>query len=439
MGAMLASCVGSCFGAAACASFAACCSCNCFLSLPAARAAYTATIFVATAVAVALKYWGDTLVAGEGCAYCGDEGVLRVCFGLACTFAVLVLLTLGDTRFGARVHTGFWAAKLLLLGGLLAAGAFLPLRGLLVFGELCRWVAMLFLLFQIVMLIDLAYGWNAAWLAQDDELAGEWRWRGAILAVSAALYALSLAACALMLQFLTAEGCVFNTALISCTLVCSVGLSALSVSPVAEHGAILTSAVVTSWLFFLVYSALTGVPDAACNPLVQQQYDDLRLAVGLVFAAVSVAYCAWAYGASVGEREPAKPEARLTRAAPAGLADPFTTLAHGTRAPAEAPGRGVNTAMAEDEQGVRGVCAFQVIMLAVSCYAATLLTGWRAAVIDFNKAPDSEIAAAYDARLPYSFSWASVWIQVASLVATVLLYAWSLIAPALLPDRDFHV
>lgn len=450
-----ASFLGACCGSVLCGSFAACCSCNFFLSLPASRAVYTATILLTTAAALVIKYWGAELMpAWSSCTFCGDEGVLRVHFSLACTFAALALLTVGDTRFGAHVHTGFWLPKLLLFIGLLATGAFVPLRVLLIFGELSRWVAMLYLLFQIVTLIDLAYSWNEAWAAKDDELAGEWRWRGSILAISFGMYAASLAGFALMLQYLSAPGCAFNTALIACTLVASVCLSVLSISPVAEHGALLTSAVVTFWLTWLCYSALTSVPDAPCNPLVAQPYDDLRLAMGLVFGAASVAYSAWAYGANVGERELQRhAEPTLARApggeGSAGLADPFATLAR-PKADADA-GRGggaVGGTMAgEDEEsraGVHGVCAFQLIMFAVACYGATLLTAWRAAVVEIDKAPAVQQPAAGApagsyGQLPYSLSWASVWIQVASLIATVLLYAWSLVAPALFPDRDFSV
>lgn len=429
MGAMLASCAGACCGAAACAGLSACCSCGCFLSLPASRWVYTAAIFVSTAAALVLKYWGGELAPAGGCRYCGDEGVLRVSFGLAGTFAVLALLTLGDTPFGARVHTGFWPPKLLLLVGLLVAAGFLPLRALLAFGEACRWVGLLFLLFQIVMLIDLAYSWNEAWRDRDDELAGGWRWRAGLLLAACGLYAASLGGLALMLQYLSAEGCAFNTALLACTLVSCVGLSALSVSPAAEHGALLTSAVVCAYAAFLAYSALSSVPSAACNPLLAESFDDLRLGLGLLIAAVSLARCAWSYGGCVGEAEPSAAEERARFAPGAdGLAAPF-----GGRAPGREGGE-------EEWRGVRGVCGFQLIMCVVACYAAPLLTGWRAALLSLDTPPAQlHGGEGGGGTLPYTLSWGSVWIQVASLCATCLLYGWSLVAPALFPDRDFGV
>mmetsp|Transcript_29729 Transcript_29729/g.68172 ORF Transcript_29729/g.68172 Transcript_29729/m.68172 type:complete len:286 (-) Transcript_29729:59-916(-) len=270
MGGLISGCLGSCCGAAACAGISACCSCNFYLSLPASRAVYTMAIFVATGAALAAKYWGRSISANanESCRYCGDAGVMRIFFGMACLHFLLAVATIGDTRFAAYMHTGFWFAKVVLLTGLLVGGAFLPLRGLLVFGEMCRWVAMLFLLFQVVALIDLAYSWNESWRSRDDELAGEWRWRGSILAVAFALYSVSLAGIALMFEYLAADGCALNTALLACTLVAAVGFTALSVSPVAEHGAILASAVVTAYVVYIAYSALASAPDVGCNTLI---------------------------------------------------------------------------------------------------------------------------------------------------------------------------
>lgn len=33
--------------------------------------------------------------------------------------------------------------------------------------------------------------------------------------------------------------------------------------------------------------------------------------------------------------------------------------------------------------------------------------------------------------------WASVWVKMVSLWVTAALYTWSLVAPAILPDREF--
>lgn len=449
----LASCVGSCCGAAACAGFTACCSCNVYLSLRASRVVYTAVVFVATAAALAAKYWGADLAAGGGdeCLFCGDAGVLRITFGLACTFLLLALLTLGDTHFGRAVHTGFWFAKLVVLGGTIAGGAFLPVAGLALFSEVCRWCAFLFLLFQIVMLIDFAYSWNEAWAVRDDEGAGEFRWRGALLLASLALFAFAITGVTLMLRYMSPPGCTLNVTLVSCTLVAFVAFSALSISPLAEHGALLTSAVLSAYLVFVAFSALKAVPDAACNPLAAGEYDDLRLAAGLVFAAISLAYPTWAYGGKYGEEEEEEaaaavgaPPARRAYQPSGGGADPFQTLAGSRRgaggavsvhsSPASLGERGAEPPL--PPSGARALAASHAVGFAVSAYAAMLLTGWRTGALELDQAPGGAAGGA-DGGLPYQFSWASVWIQVASVACAACLYTWTLVAPALFPDRDF--
>jgi len=245
----------------------------------------------------------------------------------------------------------------------------------------------------------------------------------------------------LLLNYLSPAGCTLNTVLVSCTLVSFVVFTALSISSVAEHGALLTSAVVASYVTFLAYSALSSVPDPECNPLAAVEYDDLRLAVGLVFAAISVAYCAWSYGARVGE---SRGDDEGPKVVSVEYFDPYSTLSHPGRVGADggsdstaAPGEhAVSSRVPAGPDGapmVRGLSMFHAIMFAVACYASMLITGWRSAVLSL----DVPVGEMDGGTIPYQVTWASVWIQVASLVATVLLYTWTLVAPALFPDREF--
>jgi len=452
----LASFAGSCCGAVACAGFTACCSCNVYLSLRASRIAYTVIVFVTTAAALTAKYWGSELAApGEACLFCGDTGVLRITFGLACTFVLLALLTLGDTHFGRAVHTGFWFAKACVLAGALAGAAFMPVTALAIYSEVCRWCAFVFLLFQIVMLIDFAYSWNETWAAKDDEVAGEFKWRAGLLLASFALFALAIAGVTLMLQYMSPAGCTLNVSLVACTLVAFVAFSALSISPIAEHGALVTSAVVSAYIVYVAFSALKSVPDAACNVLAERDYDDLRLASGLVFAAVSLAYAAWSYGGKYGDSDDdadatLEEERRVVEvsrsAGGGGVGDPFRTLTGGRRGGDGAlsvhssPGSGAAHAdVTLPPAGARALSAFHAVGFAVTVYAAMLLTGWRTGALEIDQAPGAGAGGTRsdEQAMPYQLSWASVWIQVASVICATLLYTWTLIAPALFPDRDF--
>lgn len=78
----------------------------------------------------------------------------------------------------------------------------------------------------------------------------------------------------------------------------------------------------------------------------------------------------------------------------------------------------------EDPRPVSYVYSFfHLIFALASMYSAMLLTGWGNASVSEQDIID--------------VGWPSVWVRICTLWFTAGLYAWSLIAPAIFPDRDF--
>ena len=67
---------------------------------------------------------------------------------------------------------------------------------------------------------------------------------------------------------------------------------------------------------------------------------------------------------------------------------------------------------------------FHFIFASASAYLAMLMTGWGDRAFE-------------DGGAPVDVGWASVYVKYASLWVTGLLYTWSLVAPAVMPDRDW--
>lgn len=65
---------------------------------------------------------------------------------------------------------------------------------------------------------------------------------------------------------------------------------------------------------------------------------------------------------------------------------------------------------------------FHVIFALASMYIAMLMTGWGTGA---------------EERDLIDVGWTSVWVKTASMWVTALLYMWTLVAPALFPDREF--
>lgn len=66
---------------------------------------------------------------------------------------------------------------------------------------------------------------------------------------------------------------------------------------------------------------------------------------------------------------------------------------------------------------------FHLIFALASMYSAMLLTGWTG-----SNAGSSELV---------DVGWTSVWVRICTEWVTAGLYLWSLVAPLILPDREF--
>ena len=84
----------------------------------------------------------------------GYQAVYRISFALFVMFA-LVVVTLFCTH---RLHAGMWLVKMFVLLGTLVGAFFIPNSFFVGWAEFCRYLSFVFLLFQIVMLIDFSYG-----------------------------------------------------------------------------------------------------------------------------------------------------------------------------------------------------------------------------------------------------------------------------------------
>ena len=104
---------------------------------------------------------------------------------------------------------------------------------------------------------------------------------------------------------------------------------------------------------------------------------------------------------------------------------PEIDAAPGAAAPGQVEAsRGANpdAAVADSVPVTYNYSFFHLVFALASMYIAMLMTGWG------NVKQDQ-------ARV--DVGWTSMWVKTGAEWTTALLYTWMLIAPALLPDRDF--
>merc|ERR1719421_420779 len=151
----------------------------------------------------------------------GIFAVYRFSWVLCLFFTALMFCTIGTTKFGAKMHRGFWFLKVFILLGLLIAAVFVDNHAMAAYREFARFASMLFLLVQIVLLIDFGYRTNE-WLVELDDQSDNdnkcCNWKMAILGGAVVLYAAAIAMWALQGHFFGADGCAAQQTLISLTV-----------------------------------------------------------------------------------------------------------------------------------------------------------------------------------------------------------------------------
>ncbi|KAA8548584.1 hypothetical protein F0562_000268 [Nyssa sinensis] len=114
------------------------------------------------------------------------EAVLRVSLGNFLFFATFALIMIGVKDQNDRRdswHHGGWTAKIVIWVLLIILMFFLPNVVVTIYGILSKFGAGLFLLAQVIILLDATHSWNDAWVAKDEQ-----KWYIALLSVSVTCY-----------------------------------------------------------------------------------------------------------------------------------------------------------------------------------------------------------------------------------------------------------
>merc|ERR1712166_467582 len=296
-----------------------------------ANSLYLLVLVFASALALALQYWGaptfNIYSFNVGCnrfpemqGKCkGDGAVYRISFGL---FLWFVFNTVG-TLFGKRAfHVGWWALKSLLFLVLIVGAFFVPnevfgagftnttgadglplVPGSYGYAQFSRIVSALFLVSQIVAFIDFAYHWNYTWKNnayggdddEDSEVSNP-KWLAGLVAAFSFNLILSLAGIVLLYLFYGA--CPISAFFITLTAISVIGFTCLQLSMPDSDSSLLTSSVVALYSVYLCWSAVNSNPNVLCNPAAAGSDDPEMIALSMFIAAFSLGWTCYSATAS---------------------------------------------------------------------------------------------------------------------------------------------
>ena len=368
----------------------------------------------------------------EYAAHCqGDAAVYRISFVLAVFFFIMMI---GSKVFGEGFHAGLWGVKIFIYIGMMVGCFFIDNS---VFNNsgyawVSRIVSALFLVLQILILVEFGYKWNESWVNKAYEGAltdydgpSNKSYLYYILACAGFMYVGSIVGIVLMFMYYGKpmaghdDDCGTHNFFIAWTLICVICMTALSLfreQLVGEghRGAILPAAVISAYCTYLLWSAMNSDPDMICNPSYDPDNNGpstANVVLGLVVATCSLCYTAWSASVNAGtlwdggndeEAAEAEEQKQLAEADGAGggetlggeEAGSHLSLEDGTKrsqkraakkytvSDEDGGGGGGGKTVANGSAKERGIGEpywfFHLIMCTAAMYMAMLLTNWGA-------------------------------------------------------------
>ncbi|GMY27536.1 serine incorporator 3 [Fagus crenata] len=310
-------------------------------------------------------------------------------------------------------HHGGWIAKMVIWLLLVVLMFFLPNVVISIYGTLSKFGAGLFLLVQVIILLDFTHSWNDAWVEKDEQ-----KWYIALLAVSIGCYIIAFAFSGILFIWFNPSGhdCGLNVFFIVMSMILAFAFGIIALHPTV-NGSLLPASVISLYCAYVCFTGLSSEPrDYVCNGLHNKTtaVTTGTLILGMLTTVLSVLYSALRAGSSTTFLSPPS-SPKSAGKTPLLEAE---ELEEGKEKKKEKE--------KEKETEARPVSYsytfFHLIFALASMYSAMLLSGWT------NTTESSDLI---------DVGWTSVWVRICTEWVTAALFVWSLVAPLILPDREF--
>ncbi|KAH8304012.1 hypothetical protein KR018_003317 [Drosophila ironensis] len=366
----------------------------------------------------------------------GYMAVYRLCFGLACFFAMMALIMVGvkssrDPR--ASIQNNFWPLKFLMCFGAAIGAIFIPDGS---FGPAMMVVGLIgglaFILIQLVIIVDFAHSLAQNWIESAENSRGYYY---LLAGFSLVAYILSLTGITLLyIYFTTSTACGINKFFISTNLILCLAISVISILPAVQerlpYSGLLQSSLVTLYTVYLTWSAVANNPQKECNPgmfgmiegfgnstttTVAPPSNHSRVTfettniIGLVVWLLCILYNCISSAVEVSKITHDNSEKRVLTEA---LSETEVGLDE----------KGKSSHDTESEGVTYSWSMFHIVLVCASLYVMMTLTNWYQ--------PHSDIKL-------FNGNEASMWVKIVSSWLGVFIYGWSLAAPIVLTNRDF--
>lgn len=372
----------------------------------------------------------------EQCA--GNSGVFRPTFLSTLYFAINAVAT----RFVPTLNREAWPAKYALFAFGLVISIFIPNSPLYTgfFLWFARFGASIFVVLQQIILIDVAYNWNDAWVERANEsdrlsYGSGSNWLHTIVGICVGLYTTCFISVGYLYAHYTGNGdsgCAGNTWVITLTLLGVIAITGIQLT--GTEGSLLTSGVISLYAMYLAFSIVSKNPKGECNPQLGQN-DVWGITIGLILTTVSLIWTGWSWSAEVRLTADAVQSAKAVSPIDADTdgRDEATLnldvpLINGEEAATTGIISSSSATATTESSSLQNVWKLNVVLALISCYVAMILTGWG--TVNGMDELNHNAANPTIGRVNMAILGVAQWLALA-------LYGWTMIAPRVFPDRDF--
>ncbi|KAG9296859.1 hypothetical protein G9A89_006814 [Geosiphon pyriformis] len=384
----------------------------------------------------------------EGTCY-GVLAVHRICFALCLFHFLLGALVAGvhDTHYKrASIQNGWWGPKVFLWITFLVISFFIPNEFFMFWGNNIALIgASIFILFGLVLLVDFAYSWSEMCLEKLEEQDSN-NWKYILIGSTLAMYLGAIVLTGLMYGFFAGNGCHINQFFITFNLTLCLLVTILCVHPSVQdanpRSGLPQASIVVIYCTYVILSAVVNEPDdQMCNPLTRSRGTrTTSIVLGALFTFLALAFStsrAATQGKALNTKSNYHPLNTASGIALTNQPNVSSTNMRSDALLAAAVESGAVPASAMDDDddddfdgkddernGVAyNYSLFHIIFALAAMYVAMLLTNWNT------------IITSNDELVRIGQSYTAVWVKVVSSWICLTIYAWTLVAPAIWPER----
>ena len=339
----------------------------------------------------------------------GVSAIYRTSFCLFVLHMIILLICLSRSSISKSINEDLWLIKIFFFIGILYLSFYIPNPFFELYSDIAKIIAISFILFQIIMMIDLFYLWGEKWINFYNNNGVIWGYLLIIYAVL--LYTSSIVINILCFTWFT-KNFSFNSFLIILNLILILVSSLLSISGIVKNGSLLTSGAVGLYQSFFLWSGLTNTNSKTSNYFYRSSNPlNIEIFIGCITIILSLFYASF-HQSYLGENPEYKTKKDIEN--------------QEENIPIVNNENNQNSKKEVDIYRETNVFIyFHIVMILSTFFISMLFTNWGA--------PNLNQQIVYS----YNTNELSYWLQIISSWTLSGIYIWTLVAPKILTNRDF--